>query len=376
MPQTNRTPGVDFAEGMSQITGTAVSPLLGVTVLGAWRYFRTPEERRAQLPWFSKPLVWVGGCLLLFLCLLKDTVGAVVPQVIKKSFDVADALENKISAALACAVFVPFVAREMALGQEFPGFAIASNVRVASMSQGIAFDLSLLLVLAAMLVFAVVWLSSHAINVLILLSPFRIVDAGLKALKLFLVSSIIACAAIAPWLGAVVSLLIIGGAWLLAPWAFRLTVFGTLLSLDVFLPWVSRRNASPDDPRVFLAHALEKVPVRTYGRLVRSASGIEFKYRPWMVFSERRVVLPSENAVISKGLLYPSLAAVVEDRKSRTVLVFRRCHRTQVNAIAANLEIAEVRESLLVSGFRSAWAWMTDIVNVGGRRLAITPPPS
>ena len=55
LPHTDRLPGVDLADGLSQTTGIAISPLLGVTVMGVWRYYKTPESQRAQLPWYNSP---------------------------------------------------------------------------------------------------------------------------------------------------------------------------------------------------------------------------------------------------------------------------------------------------------------------------------
>ena len=52
-PATNAVPpGVELARTISEITGVAISPLLGVSTVGAWRYFhaRTPQQL-AHLPW-------------------------------------------------------------------------------------------------------------------------------------------------------------------------------------------------------------------------------------------------------------------------------------------------------------------------------------
>src|SRR3954471_7111864 len=79
-----RLPGVALAEGISQVTGVAISPLLGTSAMGAWRYYRTPAEFRDRLPWFCHPAAW-GFCFgLLALCFLKDTFGAAAPSILKK----------------------------------------------------------------------------------------------------------------------------------------------------------------------------------------------------------------------------------------------------------------------------------------------------
>src|SRR5206468_2866709 len=114
LPDTERLPGVDFAEGISQITGVAISPLLGVSSVGAWRYYRTPEAKRHLLPWFCHPYVFGFGFAILGLCFLKDFFGTAAPPLIKKPFDMAELFENKLSALVASAAFVPFIASQMA----------------------------------------------------------------------------------------------------------------------------------------------------------------------------------------------------------------------------------------------------------------------
>ena len=49
-----KTPGIELATMASQVTGIAISPLLGVSTVGAFQYFKagTPEEK-AKLPWFA-----------------------------------------------------------------------------------------------------------------------------------------------------------------------------------------------------------------------------------------------------------------------------------------------------------------------------------
>ena len=42
-------PGVELSQGITEITGVAISPLLGVSSVGAWRYWKTPLGERAAL---------------------------------------------------------------------------------------------------------------------------------------------------------------------------------------------------------------------------------------------------------------------------------------------------------------------------------------
>ena len=69
------TPGVAFAGTLSQITGVAISPMLGVSAVGAYTYFRTPTEKRASLPWYARPAFWIPALLLVAACACKDSLG-------------------------------------------------------------------------------------------------------------------------------------------------------------------------------------------------------------------------------------------------------------------------------------------------------------
>ena len=109
-PLTSATPGTELAHAISEITGVAISPLLGVSAVGAWKYFhaQTPQQR-ARLPWFAQPWFWIPAFVLVTACFLKDTVGIAAPRLLKKPLDVADAIEHKISGLIATGAFVPLV---------------------------------------------------------------------------------------------------------------------------------------------------------------------------------------------------------------------------------------------------------------------------
>src|SRR4051794_24897627 len=72
-----KTPGLELAALVTQVTGIAISPLLGVSAIGAYRYFQagTPQEK-AALPWFAHPGFWFFGLLLVGAVAAKDALGA------------------------------------------------------------------------------------------------------------------------------------------------------------------------------------------------------------------------------------------------------------------------------------------------------------
>ena len=89
---TAATPGVDLAHTISEITGVAISPLLGVSAVGAWKYFhaQTPQQF-ARLPWFAQPWFWIPAFVLVTACFLKDTAGIAAPRLLKKPLEIGRA---------------------------------------------------------------------------------------------------------------------------------------------------------------------------------------------------------------------------------------------------------------------------------------------
>src|SRR6266566_6953172 len=219
---SKKTPGVELAETISTVTGVAISPLLGVGAVGAWKYYHTLPEKRANLPWFAQPAFWMPALLLVAIVGIKDILGTTAPVALKKPFDIAEAVENKISGLVAAGAFVPLLVTTFHdTGTET---VLVSSMGFATMD--LSWLYNLILVPVAMAAFMVVWLVGNAIHVLIVLSPFTTVDAALKGARLALLATVPATSYINPWLGALWAAIIITVSWFLAGWSLRLTHFG------------------------------------------------------------------------------------------------------------------------------------------------------
>ena len=372
-------PGVALAESLSQITGTAISPLLGVSSVGAWRYYKTPEAVRHELPWFCHPAAWSVGFVILGLCFLKDVFGTASPTMLKKPFDLAELFENKLSAIVAGSAFVPIIAAELARHsrEAGPSAALLSEMHYAAMpflTNASAWVATALTVTAAVVGFLLIFLSSHAINVLIALSPFTTVDAALKLVKAGLLSLVTATAFINPWLGAAVCFAILLVAGLVAPWAFRFTLFGTVFATDIFrfrfLRRASRSDAS--QPKSFTSRRFAGIPVRTLGRLMRNEEGqLIFRYRPWVILPKRNVALPDGSYALSKGLLCPDLLHCEDGgTTARTLLMLLPRYSSQEDLIAERLSLTEVRDGGVLKGFKAIRNWFAEILGLGRRKNA------
>lgn len=371
-------PGVSLAEGITEVTGVAISPMLGISAVGAWKYWHTEAAARASLPWYCQPWAWGTGLGLITLCLLKDLFGAAVPGILKKPLDWLELFENKASALVASTAFVPLVALAMAeyariqpdqasallSGSGLAAVPLASVIEASLQSPWVTVPLSLAL-------FGIVWLSSHAIHVLIALSPFGIVDSGLKLLKLFMLALLTACAAMIHTVSPLPALVLCGIiaiiSLVLARWSFRLLVFGSVMVTDLLFG----KDSDPEEVRgqglrAFLARPHQGIPARSRGRIeVDAATGqIFFIRRPWLVMPAQKTALPLEGLVLCKGLLHPSLGhRSTPDAKPRRLCYLLPRYRGVEESISARLRCTETLDSALIRGFKAVRQWFSDVTS-------------
>lgn len=355
IPQTaTATPGVEAAQAISTITGVAISPLLGVGGVGAWKWWKAAPVQRAALPWYAQPWFWMPALSVIMLVLLKDVVGTSMPTAFKKPFDVLELFENKISALVAAGAFVPLIATI---------FRSASDGDTSVLqSMGLAFIdplafLNVLIVPLAVVAFLAVWLVSHVINVLILISPFGAVDAALKAARVFLMTTIAATTLAHPFVGALLSLVIIGVSLLLAGWAFRMTFFGNVFAWDLLTLRHRRFTVAADKNPVFLARRIGKVPVRTWGRLTQDPCGnLAFAYRPWLVLPRRLVTLPEGRFTVGRGLLFPEVVQT-DAPFGRSTLTLPPRYLGHEEEFSNAHRLDGVQDVGLLKGFKALWSW-------------------
>jgi hypothetical protein len=349
-------PGQQFAQTISLITGVAISPLMGVGVVGAWQYFhaRTPEQQ-VRLPWFANPWFWVPALLLVAACFVKDSAGVAMPAVLKKPFDVAETIEHKISGLVATGAFVPIAA---AIFHSSNGSGDGAGLSAAGLA---AIDLSWLynslMVPVAMAAFFIVFLASNTINILILLSPFTVFDAALKAFRTAIIASIVVSSWANPWIGAAWALIIIAFCYLIAGWSFRLSHFGLVFVWD----FVTRRcnRFAPDltANKMFLGRKIAKVPARSYGKLSRDEKGrLILNYRPWLVLPARTLTLPEAQYAVGKGAFFSEIFQLDGDSE-RIALLLPPRYRSHEEQLVAIYGFVDVRPT----GLHAVWQWVKSL---------------
>lgn len=357
----------------TQVTGIAISPLLGVSTVGAYQWWGAhTEAEKAALPWFANPLVWGTGLLLVGACAAKDTFGAAIPPGLKKPFDVLETVENKMSGLVATGAVLPLMVNAMSHRLGAPTAELGHQLHSGlAMIQLGAIDtswlLNLLLVPLSVVVFAIVWLASHAITVLILLSPWGAVDAVLKSARTGLLALVTATAYIDPVVGATLSAVIIIIAYFVAGWAFRLTTFGSVFCWDFFTGRRKRFQLAADNNWIFTARVIEGVPVRTYGRLHQGPDDkLTLLFRPWLVLPERSVPVPREGLVVGRGVFYSEVLGFEKAAdKPTTLLLLPPRYVGHEELFARTYHISGTCEV----GLRRAWSWIREALGFGAKKM-------
>jgi|SRR5665213_2287070 len=356
-PKTAPPPGVQIAKTLSMITGVAISPLLGVSAVGCYQYCKADtDEKKATLPWFANPLFWGPAFLVLGLCFLKDTAGMALPTVAKKPLDAIDTAEHKISGLVATGAFVPVMVNIIhEANSTGASGASLSSLGFAAMDFHWLYDV--LVTPVAMAAFFIVFLASNAINILILLSPFTTVDFALKAFRTTILASVVGSAFINPWLGAAWALIVLLVSWLIAGWSFRLSHFGLVFLWEFFTRSKKRFHPDARENNLFLGRKTEKVPPRTYGKLLRNDQGeLIFNYHPWLVLPQRTLTLPTGNYETGRELFYSEILRV-EGNSAKTVILLPPRYRGHEEEIARIYNFAGTRDV----GIRAAWAWFKSL---------------
>jgi len=355
---SNKAPGAAVATAVTTVTGMAISPLLGAGGYGAYQWMAAKKNDIPveTLPWYAQVSFWLPALGLVGFAAAKDSLGTVVPPGLKKPLDVLETIENKASGLVAAGAVVPFTM--VALSD-----MITANVPQETHHTGLAmlhlgaidfsWLLNILTVPFGIAIFAVVWMASHAINVLILLSPWGAIDAALKGARTALLGLLTITATMNPWISAALSVVVIIIAYLVAGWSFRLTIFGTLFSWDFFTLRSRRFKVAPNDNKVFAGGNLPEVPPRTYGRLRKTESGLSFAYKPWLVLPEKTAMIPDAGLVVGKGLFF----STVLNEANETYLLLPPRYRGHEDALAAAYALSGVRPA----GLRKAWGVLREL---------------
>ncbi len=358
---TSKAPGAAVAASITTVTGMAISPLLGAGAYGAYQWASAKDETaRAALPWYAQWTFFAPALLLVGACAAKDSLGAVLPPGWKKPLDVLETVENKATGLVAAGAIVPFTMDSLSkmIVASVPadtshGLATGGLAMLHFGALDFSWLLNVLTVPFGIAMFAIVWMASHAINVLILLSPWGAIDAALKGMRTGLLGLLTLAATINPWIGAALSVIIIIVAYFVAGWAFRLTTYGSIFCWDFFTLRRARFKLKPTENKLFAGGNLPQVPVRSYGRLRKTDAGLVFVYKPWLVLPERTAAVAGTDLHIGKGLFLSSILT----GGNETYFLLPPRYRGHEEALAQVYGLHGVKPA----GIRKAWSLLREL---------------
>ena len=366
--------GEKISTALATITTTAISPLVGVCVMGVWRYYQTPRAQRDQLPLIQKPRFWMPIMGLLVLIFIKDTFGGFAP-LIKKPLDAAEVLFVNHAALVLVAFPVVLNQVERVMGlQSLQGlfaYVLSEPIVYAAMAQtgGVhqvfSVATAVLYTVVGLVVTFVVWLVGHSFDVLAMISPFPFLDFLLKTIRNTIFAVLAVTAIISPHLGLLLCLGLIVFSFLLFGWALRTAVFGTVFALGLLRLLLFEAQDKPSLGESVLAFStrVHNVPRRTYGRLHAGQDGtLMFGYRRLLVGPEKKVVVGKASSFeVGQGIFFPSVIEPIESAgKHKVVFRLLPTHRGAEESVRACLELAQVRDIRFTKGIRSFWKFVSE----------------
>jgi len=366
--------GESVSKALTTVTSTAISPLLGVSVMGAWTYFRTPAPQREHLPFFMRPYFWAPTIVLLVLIFIKDTFGGFAP-LIKKPLDAIEVLLVN-HASLVLIVF-PVVMHQVAQVMGFTSLrnlfasmlsgpvVYAATAQATGIHHAFSVTTAVLYTLLGFAIAGVVWLVGHCFDVIALISPFPFVDFMVKTIRNGIFAILFVTSLISPRVGLLLALIVILVSFLLFGWALRLSFFGAMYAwslLEMLLFEMQEKPDREDGVRAFSA-GVKNVKRRTYGRLsVREDGTLVFAHRRVVFGPEKTVAIGRANSfAVGKGMFHPTLVEPIESAdKNRVVFRLLPTYKGAEEEVRACLDSIAVHDLRWSKGMLSFWKFVMD----------------
>ena len=339
-----------ITSGITQITGLAINPLLVLIVIGVLDWQSLPEGATPLLhanPWF-----WGSLCALLAFSLGLRLLTPLIPGFGKLLKGVI-LVEQKIMGLLTAGLLIPTIALTM----ENTGLTSSDHAQVAV--AGI-FGTSGYVV-AGLLIYSVVWVVSHVIDSLVLLSPFALIDATLLTMRGALLAILGVAYWIHPAISAGICCVLIVICFLIAGWCIRINILASTFAFDLLTlrcKWM-RPNQWPI--RVFITGKSGLAPTRTRGLLERDPDGLRVRWRRFYWLTKRSTVLHRGSAKLVRGVVWSELYAESSPKVLVTLILPPR-YFNHDQWITEHLEIpaenGTIRRGVagVVDFFRNIWS--------------------
>ena len=224
-------------QAFNMVTGLAISPALAAGAMSAWRWWKTPKEERASLPFHLRPWFFVVLLSVSLLFLLNGWLGSVFP-LLEKPMQMVEQVETRVMALLA----LPFVVDILQGLFEEGGAAAAVSRELATAGFALPESGIGILLVGLFLVFAFfsVLLMTLATNVVIFISPFAFVDTLVRNVRALFLLALMGASLLHPALGALLSGLCLAVSLVVLRWTARIAEYGLTAVADVLFRRSSR----------------------------------------------------------------------------------------------------------------------------------------
>ena len=373
--------GEIIADEISRATGVAISPILGISVLGAYIYYTTPVEKRDKLPWHAKPPFWVPLLTVLLGIILKDSSKIALPKIILMPLDAIETLlEKNASAALGLLVVLSSITEkgieQLRLAGHDASFSLLSSAHAADSLNGTVSAAStglfemVVLYLLVTVVFGLVWVVSQSFNFLMFLCPFSWIDLLLATFKNSIVVLLVGAYLINPFLGLFAASVIIIISLFLFARSYRFVIFGTIFSSDILFKKSRKNTMNAQRIKAFAGSAVADVPSMSYGFLAQQDSALVFHYKPWLIRSSRSVKtsFTCDRCEVGKGTLSPIIITPKENtKKYMTLFRLRPLYHSHERRVAEILGLNGVRDVAFGKTLREGFAWLAEQLGLSSK---------
>ena len=338
-----------ITSGITQITGLAINPLVVLIVIGVYEYY---WPTAGNPPLHANPWFWGSLCALLAFSLGLRLLTPLIPGFGKLLKGVI-LVEQKIMGLLTAGLLIPTIVSTL----ENAGFTSNNHDQVAAAG----FFGTSGYVVAGLLIYSVVWVVSHVIDSLVLLSPFALIDATLLTMRGTLLAILGVAYWIHPAISAGICCVLIVICFLIAGWCIRINILASTFAFDLLTlrcKWM-RPNQWPI--RVFITGKSGLAPTRTRGLLERDPDGLRVRWRRFYWLTKRSTVLHRGSAKLVRGVVWSELYAESSPKVLVTLILPPR-YFNHDQWITEHLEIpaenGTIRRGLagVVDFFRNIWS--------------------
>ena len=337
-----------LSETLTRITGTAIYPVFGLAFLGLY------DDINDIQAWYATPYLYSPLLLLMLVDFVKNTLGLALGP-LKKFGDVALQGLDFINAHLGLVMSVGIAANSFQPAIQDTATALLNIlVPTAYASTDVEYTVGsiLLMSIAGVIggaIYFVIWVSMQSFALLILLSPFNILDSILRSIQLFSISILLISFLIFPPLAVFIACCYIAIALILFRMCWSYLKFSTQIIWDL----IFKRGKGTIDLNTgiqcFSDDKLTDCYPRTKGLLKIVDDALVFESTS-LIGKNNHYSIERNRLIITDGTLYSTLQTSLDDAH-QTLVVFSPAYNGREEELATALNCT-VEPSSIIKGFR------------------------